>query len=104
MVALNGRRVLVGVHMVSEDYFSVLGVPDAVRAGLSKDRPSLIVSHSFWMRELERRPDVIGQTTAGRRPALTRGRRGEPGFSRHRNGFCPPDLWIPVEAWPRPAR
>ena len=27
MVARNGRRMLVGVHVVNEDYFSVLGVP-----------------------------------------------------------------------------
>src|ERR1019366_10713229 len=62
MVALNGRRTLVGAHLVSDDYFSVLGVPMQSGPGFLKNRPSLIVSHSFWMRELEGRPDVIGRT------------------------------------------
>ena len=62
MVALNGRRAIVGVHLVSEDYFSVLGVPMQSGPGFLKNRPSLIVSHSFWMRELEGRPDIIGRT------------------------------------------
>ena len=62
MVALNGQRALVGAHLVSEDYFSVLGLPIPLGPGFQKNRPSLIVSHSFWMREFAGRRDIIGRT------------------------------------------
>ena len=90
MVVLNGRRALVGVHLVSEDYFSVLGVPMQLGPGFLKGRPSLIVSHSFWMRELAGRRDIIGQTLLVNGETMTVGGVAIPEFLGHgRRGSGP---------------
>jgi predicted permease len=96
MVALNGRRMIVGLHVVSENYFDVLGVPMQSGPGFLKNRPSLIVSHSFWMRELEGRPDIIGRTLLVNGQTFTIGGVATPDF-RGTDRFFSPDLWIPFE-------
>jgi predicted permease len=96
MVALNGRRMLVGVHVVNEDYFSVLGVPIQLGPGFLKNRPSLIVSHSFWMREFEGRPDIIGRTLLVNGQTFSIDGVATPDF-RGTDRFLAPDLWIPFE-------
>ncbi len=100
MVALNDRRALVIMSMVSEDYFSVLGVPMGLGPGFLKNRPSLIVSHRFWMRELEGHPDVIGQTLSVEGQPHAIGGVATPDFRGTDAVFCP-DLWIPAEVSPR---
>jgi predicted permease len=98
MVALNGRRTLVGAHLVSDDYFSVLGVPMQPGPGFLKNRPSLVVSHGFWMRELEGRPDVIGRTLLVNGQAFSIDGVATPDF-RGTDKILSPDLWIPFETW-----
>ena len=98
MVALNGRRLIVTVHVVSEDYFSVLGVHIQSGPGFLKNRPSLIVSHSFWMRELEGRPDVVGQTLLVNGQTFSVDGVAAAEFRGTDRVFAP-DLWIPIETW-----
>ena len=98
MVALNGGRAPVGVHIVSEDYFSVLGLPVQLGPGFLKNRPSLIVSHSFWMREFEGRRDTIGRTLLVNGFTFTIDGVASPEF-RGTDRFLAPDLWIPIETW-----
>jgi predicted permease len=98
IVALNGRRAIVGVDLVSEDYFSVLGLPIRLGPGFLKDRPSLIVSHSFWMREFEGRPDIIGRTLLVNGQTFTIDGVAAPDF-RGTDRVLSPDLWIPIETW-----
>lgn len=98
MVALNGRRAPVGVHIVSENYFSVLGLPVQLGPGFLKNRPSLIVSHSYWMREFEGRPDTIGRTLLVNGFTFTIDGVASPEF-RGADRFLAPDLWIPIETW-----
>ena len=98
MVALNGRRMIVTVHVVSEDCFSVLGVPMQSGPGFLKNRPSLIVSHSFWMRELEGRPDIIGRTLLVNGQTFSVDGVAAAEF-RGTDQFLAPDLWIPIETW-----
>jgi len=97
IVALNGRAI-VGVHLVSEDYFSVLGLPIQLGPGFLKNRPSLIISHSFWMREFEGRPDIIGRTLLVQGQTFTIDGVAAPDF-RGTEKVLFPDLWIPVETW-----
>jgi putative ABC transport system permease protein len=99
IVALNGHRVLVGAHLVSEDYFGVLGLPMHLGPGFLKNRPSLIVSHSFWMREFEGRRDIIGRTLLVNGQTFTIDGVAAPGFRGMGEGIViiAPDLWIPVE-------
>ena len=103
MVVLNGHRALVGAHLVSNDYFSVLGLPIPLGPGFVKNRPSLIVSHSFWMREFAGRPDIIGRTLLVNGQTFTIDGVAAPGF-RGMGGMIviiAADLWIPVETWPQ---
>ena len=96
IVAWNGRRTMVGVHMVSEEYFSVLGVPMQWGPGFLKNRPSVVVSHSFWMREMEGRRDVIGRTLLVNGLAMSIDGIAASEF-RGMNQVLAPDLWIPTE-------
>ena len=103
MVVLNGHRALVGAHLVSNDYFSVLGLPIPLGPGFVKNRSSLIVSHSFWMREFAGRPDIIGRTLLVNGQTFTIDGVAAPGF-RGMGGMIviiAADLWIPVETWPQ---
>jgi predicted permease len=97
MVALNGRRMIVTVHVVSEDYFTVLGVPMQSGPGFVRNRPSLIISHGFWMREFEGRPDIIGRTLLVNGRTFTIDGVATPDF-RGTDKILSPDLWIPFEA------
>ncbi len=101
MVALNGHRALVGAHLVSEDYFGVLGLPIPLGPGFLKNRPSLIVSHTFWMREFEGRRDIIGRTLLVNGQTFTIDGVAAPGFRGMGEGIViiAPDLWIPLETW-----
>jgi predicted permease len=100
VVALNGRRALAGAHFVSEDYFSVLGVPMRLGPGFLKGRPSVIVSHSFWMRELAGRRDIVGQRLLVNGQNMTVGGVTPPEFLGTAGIPIPPtDLWMPVETW-----
>jgi hypothetical protein len=99
MVAVNGHRAVVGTHVVSEDYFRELGLPIALGPGLLKNRPSLIVSHGFWMREFAGRPDAIGQTLLVNGQTFTVGGVAPPDFRGMGHGvtIVATDLWIPLE-------
>jgi predicted permease len=99
MVALNGHRAIVGAHLVNEDYFSVLGLPITLGPGFLKNRPSLIVSDSFWTREFERRPDVIGRTLSVNGQTFTIDGVAAAGFRGMGEMIIAADLWIPVETW-----
>jgi predicted permease len=99
MVALHGPRALVGAHLVSEDYFSVLGLPIPLGPGFLKNRPSLIVSHSFWMREFAGHPDIIGRTLLVNGQTFTIDGVAAPDFRGLREMIVTTDLWIPVETW-----
>ena len=101
MVALHGHRAVVGAHLVSEDYFSVLGLPLQLGPGFLKNRPSLIVSHGFWMREFEGRADVIGQTLLVNGQPFTIDGVAAAGFRGMGETIISADLWIPVETWLR---
>jgi predicted permease len=98
IVALHGLRSTVGVHVVSDDYFSVLGAPIQLGPGFLKNRPSLVVSYGFWTREFERRPDIIGRTLLVDGFTFTIDGVAAPEF-RGTDRFLAPDLWIPIETW-----
>jgi predicted permease len=99
IVALHGHRALVGAHLVSEDYFSVLGLPVSLGPGFLKNRPSLIVSHSFWMREFAGRPDIIGRTLLVNGQTFTIDGVAAPDFRGMGEMIVATDLWIPLETY-----
>ncbi|HLW55258.1 MAG TPA: ABC transporter permease [Candidatus Angelobacter sp.] len=89
-------------RMVTEDYFSVLGVEALLgrvfnpqdATGPGKD-PFVVLSYDFWQRRFGGRPDVVGTLIKLNGATLTvigvaqRGFKGESGGQN-------PDLWIPV--------
>jgi predicted permease len=100
MVAVNGHRIIADAQVVSDNYFSLFGMKHHLGPGFLKNRPSLIISHSFWVREFGGRPDIIGQpvlvfgqacTVSGVANADFLGTAGVP--------ILPPDLWTSFETW-----
>jgi predicted permease len=89
-------------RLVSENYFSVLGVDPAIgrvfndqdAAGPGRD-PYAVISYNFWQRRFGGKTDVLGTPIKLNRATLTvigvaaRGFQGE-------SGGQDPDLWIPV--------
>jgi len=102
MLALNGRRILAGASLVSDNYFQVLGIPIQLGPGFSSGRTGLVISHSLWQREFGGRPDVIGATLLVTGHAFTIDGVAPPGFLGTANvNLLSPDLWIPLETWLR---
>ena len=93
-------------RLVSEEYFSVLGVQSAIgrlltaqdAAGIGKD-PYAVLSYDFWQRRFGGRTDVLGTPFKINGATLTvigvapRGFKGESGGQN-------PDLWIPMQMQP----
>jgi hypothetical protein len=99
LVAVNGRRLIAGTFFVNEEYFSVLGVPMKLGPGFLKNRASLVISHSFWMREFQGRPDTIGKTLLVNGQVFTIGGVAGAEF-RGTDRIVEPDLWVLVENAP----
>ncbi|HBY59627.1 MAG TPA: hypothetical protein DEH78_07370, partial [Solibacterales bacterium] len=97
-VAVNGRRTLTFANLVSDGYFTLLGLTLHLGPGLTTDRPGVVVSHSFWMRTLEGRADAIGRTLlVSGQPFSIQG-VAMAGF-QGMDGVPPADLWIGIERW-----
>ena len=96
------RPSLVTGETVSDNYFSVLGIPPALGRGFVADEhltpgaaPVVVIGHGLWQRQFGGRPDVIGQaiqlsgveyTVVGVAPAPFTGTI--PGL--------PTDFWVPI--------
>ena len=89
-------------RLVSEEYFSVLGVEPATgrvfnshdAAGIGKD-PYAVLSYDFWQRRFGGRTDVLGtpiKLNGATLSVIGVARRGFKGES----GGQDPDLWIPI--------
>jgi hypothetical protein len=97
-----GRREMVLMRLVSENYFSVLGVRPAGRTLQESDehfegQPPTVISYSLWQRQFGGANDAVGKALflSGRAFSVVgimpRGFRG-PGFD------LPIDVWIPFSA------
>jgi hypothetical protein len=80
--------------IVSENYFSVLGVkPVLGRTFLPEEKdPAAIVSYSFWKQRLGSDPSLLGKPLVLNRHAFT-----VVGVTPQ--GFKPTDWWVPIEVW-----
>jgi predicted permease len=89
-------------RLVSENYFSVLGVEAAIgrvfsqqdEAGPGQD-PFVVISYDYWQRRFGGRSDVLGANITLNRGTLTVIGVAGPGF-RGESAGDDPDLWIPV--------
>ncbi len=80
IVLLNNRRTILLSHLVSSDYFKVLGLPVQSGPGLSAGRNDVVISHSLWMREFNGAPDVVGRTLLVNGQGFTIDGVATPGF------------------------
>ena len=96
------RAEVVMGHMVSWNYFEVLGVSPAIgRAFLPEEdqapgaRPVVVLSHRFWQTRFLGDPEVIGKTVSvNSRPFTVVGIAPE-GFTSLSTALAP-DVWVPV--------
>jgi predicted permease len=98
---------MVWVHLVSENYFGVLGGPIQLGRGISPDDsrlgapPVIVLSNMFWETRFDRDPGVIGRTLTFQRPGADAGSSeavtvigvAAPEFSGHE--AVPPAGWLP---------
>ena len=112
LAAFNGRGAsvgdgqaapeLVGIQLVSGNYFDVLGVR-AAQGRLLTDTddavpgasPVAVISHAYWQRRLAGDPAVVGRTIRLNGFPFTVVGVGPPGFLGHFIGF-PFDVWVPL--------
>jgi predicted permease len=106
---LGGWRVRIGNsdweevngHLVSGEFFEVLGVKPAIgRAFTRADEPVgagpyAVISHNFWQRRFGGDAAVLGRTLSFRASALTIIGVTPPGFAGAVNAQ-EPDLWVPI--------
>ena len=91
-------------HVVTQNYFSVVGIDVARgRVFAPDDEDVVVVSHGLWQRLLAGREDVLGRRiTINGRPSVVIG-VAPPGFTGLLRGL-PADLWLPLEGQPQHAR
>lgn len=90
-------------HMVSPNYFQLLGVAPERGTAFSEsgddNTPSVVLSHSFWITKFGGSPSVIGQTIRLQGvPFLVSGVMPEQFYGLALDSA--PDLWLPVSAQP----
>jgi len=90
-------------HVVTQNYFSVVGVDVARgRVFAPADEDVVVVSHGLWQRLLGGREDILGRRlTINGRPSVVIG-VAPPGFTGLLRGL-PADLWLPLERQPQHA-
>ena len=91
--------------LVSGNFFDVVGAPIIVGRAISATddvpgaRPVGVLSHAYWARTFARDPGVLGRTiTVNGAPITIVGIAG-PEFRGTHLGY-PPDVWMPIHAWP----
>jgi predicted permease len=87
-------------HMVSPNYFQVLGVsPERGNAFSEAGPPSVVLSHSFWITRFGGSPAVVGQTIRIQGvPLVVTGVMPRQFYGLQLDSA--PDLWLPLSAQP----
>jgi predicted permease len=109
-VSAAGRAEMASGHAVSDNYFTVLGVPPAAGRllGAADDRadaqPAAMISDAFWLRRFNRAPDVIGQPLFINGVSFTIAGVTPPQFHGTGQVLEAPDLFVPLAMRGRLAR
>jgi predicted permease len=91
---------VVHARLVSENYFSALGIDPSPGRAFRDDQPGVVVSHAFWEGRLLGDPSVLGRTMKIQGAAFTILGVAPARFAG--TGLPPqaPDLWLPLSAQP----
>jgi hypothetical protein len=94
-----GETEVLHVRLVSDNYFSALGViaPDG-RGFLADDRDAVVLSYEFWRRRFESDPAVLTRTIQVQGVALHVVGVTPPKFAGTGSPPQMPDMWIPLAA------
>ncbi len=98
----NGQGQVVQGQLASGNFFSLLGVNAALGRTLSSSddqlgspRPVLVLSHSFWQRQLASDPAIVGKTLVLNGAEFSVVGVAPPGFTGLLVGTSP-DFWAPL--------
>lgn len=104
--ATGGQQEIIPIQIVTENYFSTLGVKAALGRALAPgfDRhltgaPPVMISHSLWQRRMAADPDIIGKTMLLNGRGFSIVGVAQPEF-RGLETLIPFDLWVPFSAMP----
>jgi predicted permease len=96
----------VAVHLVTGNYFPLMGTTAAIGRNLTPDddragsQAVAVVSYAYWERRLARAPDVVGRTLRTNGTTFTIVGVAQRGFAGDRTGR-PADVWIPTVMEPQ---
>ncbi|MBA3258102.1 MAG: ABC transporter permease [Gemmatimonadales bacterium] len=101
--AAGDRAEMVWSEIVTENYFSALGLPPALGrtfgpedgAGPGSD-PLVVLSHRTWLKRFGADPDVVGRVVRLNGHPFTVVGVGPRGFTGMRKFGFWPDLWVPM--------
>lgn len=100
---VRGDSRLIGVDVVSRNYFSVLGIR-AIRgrtfslAPVATSGPSIVLSYSLWQNGFGGDPELVGRNITLTGKTYTVVGIAPPSF-RGLEQFVPTDAWIPLDVW-----
>ncbi|PYR93086.1 MAG: hypothetical protein DMF84_10815 [Acidobacteria bacterium] len=109
-VSAAGRAEIASAHAVSDNYFTVLGVPPAAGRSLgpADDRadaqPAAMIGDGFWLRRFNRAPDAVGQPLLINGVSFTIAGVTPPQFHGTGEVLEAPDLFVPLALRARLAR
>ena len=100
LLATNDETELLFVNVVSENYFSVLGI--RAELGRTDFAPSsagtVVISHDLWQRKFGSDPEIIGKTIRLTRTDVTVLGVTPPHF-RGLEAYLACEVWIPRDTW-----
>lgn len=99
-IVIDARRLLVWTHLVSDNYFGLLGIPVRYGPGFAGDAYPIVISHSLWVREFHTAPDVVGRQLLVNGRTFTITGIAAPDF-RGTERIVSIDLWAPLDTWLR---
>lgn len=99
------NREVVSAFVVSENYFSVLGVPpvrgrafDAIGLAELAASPSVLISENYWQQRFAGDPGVVGKSIRINGAAVTIGGITRANFTG--TSIAVPNVWLPLSIYP----
>lgn len=106
-VSLGGRTERIWGHLVTDSYFSTLGVAPSIGHVFDAERDrtggvaDIVVSYRLWKQHLGSDPSIVGKTLRLNGQTCTVIGVGPRDFLGVSPGYFPADIWIPVDAGSR---
>ena len=107
ILATDGEGELVSTHIVTPNFFAMLGVRAALGqaslAAADAGRPNVVVGHGLWRRRFGGDPAIVGKTIVLNSRPFTVAGVMPPTFKGLFNAI-PCDVWTSTDSWPNGRR